>query len=164
MSVIDVTVQVVDGVDTIAINYDNQVTSMTVTEVRPEVQIIQSISPLDEISIGYDDQVTSITVTEVMPQIQVINVDAGEATLIYSVNDLIGSVNLTYKEVLSYVQQQGGIYTYQVSHNLNYDTPMVMVYNNENDVVVTEVEIVDNNTINVISTGNLNGFRVVVQR
>lgn len=131
MSTIDVTVQVVDGIDTISLNYENLVTSMTVTEV--------------------------------MPQIQVIQVDA-DADAIESVNDLIGVVKLTYKQSLTYVGQSNGIYTYSVTHNLDYDAPMVMVYNDENDVVVTEIEVVDNNTVNIVSTSNLNGFKVVVQR
>lgn len=131
MPTIDVTVQVVDSVDTIALNYDNQVTALTVTEIIPQIQVIQ--------------------------------VDAN-ADLIESVNDMIGVVRLTYKESLSYVGQVNGIYTYTVQHNLDYDAPMVMVYNDENDIVITEIEVVDNNSIRLISTSNMSGFKVVVQR
>ena len=166
MSTIDVTVQVVDGVDQISVSYEDSISSMIVSEISNEIDTIQvsNFDLVDSISIDYNNLVSSITVTEVIPQIQVIQIDSGNDNLVHSVNDLIGAVTLTYKETLSYVSQSGGYYTYNVEHNLGYDVPMVMVYNDTNDLVEVDVDIIDENNVSVISTSNLNNFKVVVQR
>jgi hypothetical protein len=165
MSTIDVTVQVLDGVDTISVNNVDTVSSIIVSEASPSVNniTVTAVDDIDQISVNYDSAIDNITVTEVIPQIQVIQVDAGDQNLVYSVNDRIGSVKLTYTQTLTYVSPSSGVYTYQIPHNLGNETPVAMVYNNENDIVVTEIEVVDTNTINVVSMSNLNGFRVVVQ-
>lgn len=132
MSVIDVTVQVVDTIDSIAINYDNQITSIALTEVIPQIQLIQT--------------------------------DIGGQPNIITVNGLVGVVTLTHTATLTYVAPSSGVYTYTVTHNLGHSTPVVVVYNGQNEEIVADVTIVDQNTVTIKSASDMTGFKVVIQR
>jgi hypothetical protein len=163
----NVTVEVTNTVDTITIDYASAINFISVNEVSidPDTIVISQVSPVDTIAINYSNAVTSIVLEEVSPQVQLIEImpGAGLSPVNY-VNNLIGNVVLTYTAVLTYVNQSNGIYTYPINHNLHYDYPIVMVYNSSNELVDVSILTVDEDNLNLQSTSNMNGYRVVVQR
>jgi len=163
----DVTVQVTSTVDTITLDYGSVVNSISVNEVSidPDTIAISQISDVDTIVIDYSNAITSIVLEEVSPAVRSIEImpGAGLSPVNY-VNNLIGNVVLTYTAVLTYVNQSDGVYTYPISHNLHYEYPIVMVYNSSNELVDVSILTVDEDNLNLQSTSNMNGYRVVVQR
>lgn len=119
----------------------------------PEIDIEISTG-IDQIAISSDDSLGNIQVIEVNTQFSAVT----------SVNSLVGDVNLTYLETLSYLSPVNGVYTYTVTHNLEYDNPIVMVYNTDNEAVIVEHDAIDLNTVEIISLSNMNNFKVVIQR
>jgi hypothetical protein len=162
-----VTVEVRNTVDTIAIDYPSVIDFISVNEVsiNPNVISVSQVSDIDTIAINYSNAVTSIVLEEVSPAVRSIEImpGAGLSPVNY-VNNLIGNVILTYTALLTYVNQSNGIYTYPISHNLHYDYPIVMVYNSSNELVDVSILTVDEDNLNLQSTSNMNGYRVVVQR
>ena len=163
----NVTVQVTSTVDTITLDYGSVVNFISVNEVsiNPNMITISQISDVDTIAIDYSNAITSIVLEEVSPAVRSIEImpGAGLSPVNY-VNNLIGNVVLTYTALLTYVNQSGGIYTYPINHNLNYEYPIVMVYNSSNELVDVSILTLDEDNLNLQSTSNMNGYRVVVQR
>jgi hypothetical protein len=163
----DVTVQVASTVDTITLDYASVVNFISVNQVSidPDTITISQISDVDTIAIDYSNAITSIVLEEVSPAVRSIEImpGAGLSPVNY-VNNLIGNVVLTYTALLTYVNQSDGVYTYPISHNLHYEYPIVMVYNSSNELVDVSILTVDEDNLNLQSTSNMNGYRVVVQR
>lgn len=69
---------------------------------------------------------------------------------------------LPKKEIFTLGNESNGIYT--VSHNRNTTDLIVFVYNTARQQVLTDVQVVDNNTVNIIvSAGtDLTGYQVVI--
>jgi len=163
----DVTVQVASTVDTITLDYASVVNFISVNQISidPDTIAISQISDVDTIVIDYSNAITSIVLEEVSPAVRSIEImpGAGLSPVNY-VNNLIGNVVLTYTALLTYVNQSNGVYTYPINHNLHYDYPIVMVYNSSNELVDVSILTVDEDNLNLQSTSNMNGYRVVVQR
>jgi 2-phospho-L-lactate transferase/gluconeogenesis factor (CofD/UPF0052 family) len=162
-----VTVEVASTVDTITLDYASVVNFISVNQVSidPDTIAISQISDVDTIVIDYSNAITSIVLEEVSPAVRSIEImpGAGLSPVNY-VNNLIGNVVLTYTALLTYVNQSNGVYTYPINHNLHYDYPIVMVYNSSNELVDVSILTVDEDNLNLQSTSNMNGYRVVVQR
>ena len=162
-----VTVEVTNTVDTITLDYASVVNFISVNQVSidPDTIAISQISDVDTIAIDYSNAITSIVLEEVSPTVRSIEImpGAGLSPVNY-VNNLIGNVVLTYTALLTYVNQSNGVYTYPISHNLHYEYPIVMVYNSSNELVDVSILTVDEDNLNLQSTSNMNGYRVVVQR
>lgn len=118
--------------------------------------------PVDTIVLDYDTGITSIMVTEVIPQIQVIEVDTTPVE-VTSVNGLNGAVKLTHVETLTYSAPVSGIYSYSISHGLNHLSPMVVVYNDDNEEIIVDVSVTSVNVVTVSSRWEMTGFKVVIQ-
>ena len=163
----DVTVQVASTVDTITLDYASVVNFISVNQVSidPDTLVVSQISDVDTIAIDYSNAITSIVLEEVSPAVRSIEImpGAGLSPVNY-VNNLIGNVVLTYTALLTYVNQSNGVYTYPISHNLHYEYPIVMVYNSSNELVDVSILTVDEDNLNLQSTSNMNGYRVVVKR
>jgi hypothetical protein len=162
-----VTVEVTNTVDTITLDYASVVNFISVNQISidPDTIAISQISDVDTIAIDYSNAITSIVLEEVSPAVRSIEImpGAGLSPVNY-VNNLIGNVVLTYTALLTYVNQSNGVYTYPISHNLHYEYPIVMVYNSSNELVDVSILTVDEDNLNLQSTSNMNGYRVVVQR
>jgi len=128
----------------------------------PQIDV-EVFTGIDQISVDMSDPVTQIELSDISTNIQVVEISTSFSA-VESVNQLSGDITLTYVEVLTYVSPSGGIYTYTINHNLNYETPIVMVYNTDNESVIVDHDVIDTNTIEVRSLSNMNNFRVVVQR
>jgi len=163
----DVTVQILSSVDTISLDYGSIVNSISVNEVSlsPNIITVSELNDIDTITVDYSNPITSIVLEEVSPQVQLIEVMPGVGlSPVNYVNNLIGNVVLTYTASLTYTPPSSGIYTYPVNHNLHYESPLVMVYNSSNELIDVSVLIIDSDNLNLQSTANMNGYKVVVQR
>lgn len=121
-------------------------------------------SGVQAITVDFNTTPTNITIQEISRDIEIIEVESSFSNLVYSVNDLQGVISLTHSASLGSATPVSGLYTYTASHNLNYQYPLVMVYNNNGQLVAPEIELVDSNVIRIKSLVDLNSYRVVVQR
>jgi hypothetical protein len=115
------------------------------------------------ITVNYSNSPDIITIGEVSRQIELVQLDTSFNN-VYSVNDLLGAVNITYSASLGVVNPASAVYTYTASHNLGYSYPMVMVYNTSNELVLAQIDVVNSNVVRIESLVDLNSYRVVVQR
>lgn len=122
------------------------------------------MSDIDNIIIEYDNAIQSIGV-EYVNEIDNITITLGaDVQSVYSVNNLTGNVTLTYDTTLSNVSASVGVYSYTINHNLNYSTPIVAVYNNNNEMVMADIQVLNSNSVKIKSVINLIGYKVVIQR
>ena len=56
------------------------------------------------------------------------------------------------------------IYFHTFTHSLNYENPIVFLYNPGNQLVFSDVEIIDSNNVTIKAAIDLSGYKVVVQR
>lgn len=119
---------------------------------------------INAIEISYTTEITDISI-DYVNEITNIEINVGESVqTVYEVNGLVGTVNLTYTEVLSSSTLTDGVYTNTVTHNLDYSYPIVQIYNDSGQMVISDVSIVDSNSVTIKAAINLSGYRVVVQR
>jgi hypothetical protein len=111
------------------------------------------MSEVDNIVIEYINEIDNIVVSV-----------GADVQSVFSVNTLTGNVNLTSYGTLSSGTASGGIYTHTFTHSLNYDNPIVFLYNTYNQLVFSDVEIIDANNVTIKAAIDLSGYKVVVQR
>jgi len=116
------------------------------------------------VTVDFSDTPTNITIEETTRQLELIELESGFNNLVYSVNDLQNAVVLTYTSSIGTVSPVSGVYTYTINHNLGYSYPMVIVYNDSNQLIEPEIVLVNSNSIQIKSLIDLNNYRVVVQR
>jgi len=133
----------VNGPDTIVIDYDNSIS---------------------DISISYDDQITNISVNEAAPNVTSLSLETGITSLVYAVDGLQGNVVLSNRSVLGTVSPSSGVYSYLVNHSLNVSSPVIAVYNTSNQQIFCDVELVDSNSLYLKSLIDMQNYKVVVQR
>jgi cytochrome c oxidase assembly protein Cox11 len=122
------------------------------------------MSEVDNIIIEYDNQITDIDI-QYINEIDNIIVSVGDAAQsVFSVNSLTGNVNLTSYGTLSSGTSSAGIYFHTFTHSLNYENPIVFLYNPGNQLVFSDVEIIDSNNVTIKAAIDLSGYKVVVQR
>lgn len=122
------------------------------------------MADVDNIVINYDNQVTDISV-DYVNEITNIQLDIGNSVQsVYSVNNLTGTINLTYSQTLGASTASGGVYLNSINHNLDYSLPIVSLYNQDNQLVSSNVSITDSNNVTIKSAVDLSGYKVVVQR
>lgn len=110
-------------------------------------------SNVNSIAVAYDNEIENITLSL-----------GSDIQSVYSVNTLVGNVNLTYTDTLLSGTASGGIYSHNVTHNLNYSSPIVAVYDTYNRLVIADISIMDTNSVTIKAAINLLGYKVVVQR
>jgi|LakMenEpi03Aug12_release.lakeMendotaPanAssembly.Ray.scaffolds.fasta_scaffold624650_2 hypothetical protein len=164
MSDPQIDVEVLTGVDQISIDYTSPIDNVDIsTELNLSSLVVDIDNSVDQIYVTLNDEVSQIEVEDSSSNIQVIEIGT-VFSAVGSVNGLSGDVVLTYVQSLTYVSPVGGVYTYTINHNLGYESPIIMVYNTDNESVMVDQDIIDNNTVEIRSLSNMNNFKVVVQR
>lgn len=119
---------------------------------------------IDNIVINYDNTIDSIDI-EYTNEIDTIVLSLGaDAQSVFSVNGLTGNITLTASATLPSVSASLGIYSYTINHNLQYNTPIISLYNLNNSLVISDLEVLNANNVKIKSAIDLNGYKVVVQR
>jgi hypothetical protein len=122
------------------------------------------MSDIDNITINYSNSIDAIDV-EYTNEIDTIVLSLGaDAQSVFSVNGLTGNITLTASATLPSVSASLGIYSYTINHNLQYDTPIISLYNLNNSLVISDLEVLNANSVKIKSVIDLNGYKVVVQR
>ena len=122
------------------------------------------MSEIENIVIQYENAVEAINV-EYTNEIDTIVLTLGaDAQSVFSVNGLAGNVNLTDTQTLSSISSSAGLYSYTVNHNLGYNPPIVSLYDTNNKLVFSDVEVLNSNSVRIKSVIDLNGYKVVIQR
>lgn len=114
---------------------------------------LEYINSIDNIEIDYSQDITNIELS-IGQNVQTV----------YSVNNLYGDILLTASTTLSSISPVLGIYSYTFNHNLSTSVPIVSIYNSNNKLVITDVEIVNENSVKIDSLIDLNQYKVVVQK
>lgn len=122
------------------------------------------MSEVDNIVIEYDNQITDIEIEYINEVTDLVLTIGADAQSVFTVNSLTGNVNLTSLGTLSAGTNVGGVYSHNYNHSLDYNYPVVSVYNSSNQLVISDVEIVDSNNVTIKSAIDLSGYKVVVQR
>lgn len=122
--------------------------------------------PIDvnNISINYENTIDSIDVEYVNEITDIVLALGSGVQTVFSVNNLTGDINLTASALLPSISASAGIYTYTVNHNLGYLLPLVGVYNINNELVFSDIEALNTNSVKIKSVIDLNGYKVVIQR
>lgn len=143
----------------------SDVESIEITEYNSIDSISLSIpDDVSAIQLSYSPEITDIAI-DYVNEITNIRLDIGEAVQsVYSVNNLTGTINLTYSQTLGASTASGGVYLNNVSHNLDYSLPIVFLYNQSNQLVFSNVSITDSNNVTIKSAIDISGYKVVVQR
>lgn len=110
-------------------------------------------SSIDNISVDFESQIDNI----------LINLGVGFQN-VYSVNNLLGVVELTASATLGSVSPSSGVYEYTFVHNLGYLYPVVSIYNSNNQIVMSDIISIDSSTTKIQSLIDMNGYKVVAQR
>lgn len=122
------------------------------------------MSDIDNITINYSNSIDAIDV-EYTNEIDTIILSLGaDAQSVFSVNGLTGNITLTASATLPSVSASLGIYSYTINHNLQYSTPIISLYNLNNSLVISDLEVLNANSVKIKSVIDLNGYKVVVQR
>lgn len=122
------------------------------------------MSDIDNITINYDSSVDVISVSY-DNEIENITLSLGaDIQSVYSVNNLVGNITLSYSASLSSGTASMGEYSYNINHNLSYDTPIVSIYDTSNKLVFADVSISNSNNVTIKAAIDLLGYKVVVQR
>ena len=119
---------------------------------------------IDNIIINYDNSIDAIDV-EYTNEIDTIVLSLGaDAQSVFSINGLTGNITLTASATLPSVSASLGIYSYTINHNLEHSTPIIFLYNLNNSVVISDLEVLNANSVKIKSVIDLNGYKVVIQR
>ena len=122
------------------------------------------MSDIDNITINYSNSIDAIDI-EYTNEIDTIVLSLGaDAQSVFSVNGLTGNVVLTASATLPSVSASLGIYSYTINHNLQHSTPIISLYNLNNNLVISDLELLNANSVKIKSVIDLNGYKVVVQR
>ena len=122
------------------------------------------MSDIDNITINYSNSIDAIDV-EYTNEIDTIILSLGaDAQSVFSVNGLTGNITLTASATLPSVSASLGIYSYTINHNLQYSTPIISLYNLNNILVISDLEVLNANSVKIKSVIDLNGYKVVVQK
>lgn len=143
----------------------SDVESIEITEYNSIDSISLNIpDDVSAIQLSYSPEITDIAI-DYVNEITNIRLDIGEAVQsVYSVNNLTGTINLTYSQTLGASTASAGVYSNNVNHNLDYSLPIVSLYNQDNQLVFANVSITDSNNVTIKSAIDLSGYKVVVQR
>jgi len=122
------------------------------------------MSDIDNITINYSNSIDAIDI-EYTNEIDTIVLSLGaDAQSVFSVNGLTGNVVLTASATLPSVSASLGIYSYTINHNLQQSTPIISLYNLNNNLVISDLEVLNANSVKIKSVIDLNGYKVVVQK
>ena len=132
-----------NSVDSISLNIPDDVSSIQLS-YSPEIT---------DISVDYVNEITNIQ----------LNVGQGVQS-VYSVNNLTGTINLTYSQTLGSSTASSGVYLNTVNHNLDYSLPITSLYNQNNELVFASVVVQNSNNVTIKSAVDLSGYKVVIQR
>ena len=124
---------------------------------------VQLIDPIQQISVDVLNTVQEVVIDRVSDEIRTIDLGAGFQNLVTSVNSRVGAVVLSYSTTLSSASPVSGVYSYTINHNLNSSNILAMVYNDSNQLVMTEISIINSNSISISSLVDLSNYKVVVQ-
>jgi hypothetical protein len=130
-------------IDNISVDFINQIDNID----------LSFDNSIDNISIDFDQQIDNI----------LINV-GGVFQNVFSVNGILGIVELTASATLGSVTPSSGVYEYTFNHNLGYLYPLISIYNVSSQIVLSDIMIVDSNTATIQSLIDMNGYKVVAQR
>lgn len=122
------------------------------------------LNEIDNIVINYDNTIDAIDI-EYTNEIDTIVLSLGaDAQSVFSVNGLTGNITLTASATLPSVSASLGIYSYTINHNLEHSTPITSLYNLNNNLVISDLEVLNANSVKIKSVIDLNGYKVVVQK
>lgn len=122
------------------------------------------MNEIDNIVINYDNTIDAIDI-EYTNEIDTIVLSLGaDAQSVFSVNGLTGNITLTASATLPSVSASLGIYSYTINHNLEHSTPITSLYNLNNNLVISDLEVLNANSVKIKSVIDLNGYKVVVQK
>lgn len=126
------------------------------------------MSEIDNISITYSESVENIDINY-LSTIDNITLSIGSAIStgggdVSSVNGLIGEVKLTASATLETLFSFGSLYFYTFIHNLNYEYPIINVFDTTNSLVYSDVSVIDENYVSITSNIDITGYKVVAQR
>jgi hypothetical protein len=122
------------------------------------------MSDIDNITINYINSIDAIDV-EYTNEIDTIVLSLGaDAQSVFSVNGLTGNITLTAIATLPSVSASLGIYSYTINHNLQNSMPIISLYNLNNSLVISDLEVLNANSVKIKSVIDLNGYKVVVQK
>lgn len=125
---------------------------------------VDFVNQIDNIDVNFESAIDNISV-DFSSQIDNILIDFGGGSQnVFSVNGQLGVVELTASATLGSVSSSNGIYEYTFNHNLGYLYPLISIYNINNQIVLSDIIIVDSNTATIQSLINMNGYKVVAQR
>lgn len=129
---------------------------------------------IDNITISVEDSIDNILVS-VIDEIESLNINVitsidniilglGDGALVDSINGLIGNVNLTSATTLSLTSVISGVYSHEFDHNLNYQYPIVNIFNNNNELIISDIQFNSVNRATIKALKDLTGYKVVAQR
>lgn len=127
------------------------------------------MSEIDNISITYPNVIDNIDI-DYISSIDNITLTLGTAFSsggggdVSSVNGLIGEVRLTAIDTLETLFSYGGLYFYTFIHNLNYQNPIINIFDLTNSLVYADISVIDENYVSITSNIDLTGYKVVAQR
>lgn len=121
------------------------------------------MSEIDNITVSITDSVDNIDINYVT-QVDNITLNLGTGAFVDSVNGLIGNVNLTSASTLVLTYTASGTYNHVFYHNLNYQNPIINIFNLNNELVFSDISFDSSTHATIKSLQDLTGYKVVAQR
>lgn len=118
---------------------------------------------IDNISVSVTDEIESLNI-DVITSIDNINLSLGTFAFVDSVNGLIGNINLTSASILNLTSTASGIYNHVFYHNLNYQNPIINIFNLNNELIFSDISFDSVSHATIKSLQDLTGYKVVAQR
>ena len=128
-----------------------------------EITVVTLDSSVSSINVDVLTDIDTVTVFEANPSIDVIEIEKNYHPVL-EVDGEVGIITLSYTTTLSSVSASSGVYTYTVTHSLDKQLVSVMLYNSDNDMYLTDIKLVDANSLQIKSLTDISGYKVVVQR
>ncbi len=119
---------------------------------------------INDITISYENSINDIEIQYVNEITDIVLALGSDAQSVYSVNNLTGYITLTASALLPSISSSIGEYNYFINHNLDYLYPIVSVYNTNNELVISNIQSVNSNSVRINSVIDLNDYKVVIQR
>lgn len=114
------------------------------------------INDVQSINLAVVQEATQLTLTNVLSPTLELTITPNAAPVAVYSNSASGY--LSSPAVVS------GNYEHSFTHNLGYESILVLVYNTSGQQVFTDISIVNSNVVKVIAPKDLTGYRIVVQK
>lgn len=114
---------------------------------------LEYINSIDSIEIDYSQEITNIELS-IGQNVQTV----------YSVNNLYGDILLSASTTLNSASVVLGEYNYIFTHNLSTSLPIISIYNSFGQNIITDIEIINQDSVKIKSLIDLNTYKVIVQK